>query len=102
MISKKQRIPELFFNKYYKKSVSTHTPHFLIKKAIYNGQTGKFAVIIAKKTIKHSVDRNAIKRLIYTALKPQNQKKLYFIILKKDIRNSEPGVWQAELDSNLV
>ncbi len=102
MISKKQRIPELFFNEYYKKASSTHTPHFLIKKAIHTGPEGRFAVIIAKKTIKHAVDRNEIKRLVYGALDPKQQKNLYFIILKKDIRNTDPSVWKAELSNTLL
>jgi len=102
MISKKQRIPELFFNKYYKKASSVHTPHFLIKKAINTGPEGRFAVIISKKTIKHAVDRNDIKRLIYGFVDPKNQKNLYFIILKKDIRNTEPSVWQSELNNSLL
>ncbi len=102
MISKKQRIPELFFNKYYKKASSIHTTHFLIKKAINPGSEGKFAVIIAKKTIKHSTDRNTIKRLVYNALNPQNQKNLYFIILKKDIRNTDPDIWKAEITNSLL
>ena len=102
MISKKQRIPELFFNEYYKKAFSVHTPHFLIKKAIHNGPEGRFAVIIAKKTIKHSVDRNAIKRLVYNTLDPKTQKNLYFIIIKKNIMGTDPSVWQSELKNSLL
>lgn len=102
MISKKQRIPELFFNEYYKKASSVHTPHFLIKKAIQSAPEGRFAVIIAKKTIKHAVDRNEIKRLVYGSVDPKKQKNLYFIILKKDIRSTDPSVWQSELKNSLL
>ncbi|MGI9118154.1 MAG: ribonuclease P protein component [Minisyncoccia bacterium] len=102
MISKKQRIPDLFFNEYYKKASSVHTPHFLIKKAIHNGPEGRFAVIVSKKTVKHAVDRNEIKRLIYGFVNPKIQKNLYFIIVKKDFRDLNASVWGDELNKSLL
>jgi ribonuclease P protein component len=101
MLAKKHRISELFFTQYYKKSAAVHTPHFFIKKTTHSGGEGKFAVIVAKKTIKRSVDRNAVKRLIYSKVDPKIQKNLYFITVKKDITNIPASEWAGELQTVL-
>jgi ribonuclease P protein component len=49
--------------------------------AVVDSLVTKFACVVAKKRIKHAVDRNKVKRKIYSAVLTSNIKKPKFVIL---------------------
>lgn len=84
MLKKKQRLTTQAFDAAFKSGVRTHTPLFQL---IYvPGDTFHGAVVVGKKVYKKAIDRNQLRRQLYSLLSLQHAQKslcgTYIIIAK--------------------
>ncbi len=80
MLPKSQRLGTKAFTEIIGKGQSFHSP-FLILREIFSHKNSSFAVSVSKKVAKLAVDRNKIKRQVYSSIKKLNIKSGHKIII---------------------
>lgn len=92
MLPKKERISKVLFGEYLKKT-KTFSSNLLSVRVHFlkNGEKSRFSVITPKSVSKKAVDRNLVRRQIYSILK-ENKPKIpiiCFVFIKKQASFSE-------------
>jgi len=84
MLAKKNRLSRKDFTLVLGSKISANTAHFLLKKGL-DADLPKIAVSVSKKVSKKAVDRNLIRRRVYSVLKPliNDLSGAYLFIAKK-------------------
>ncbi len=84
MLAKKNRLSRKDFALVLGSKTSANTTHFLLKKGL-DSNLPKVAVSVSKKVSKKAVDRNLIRRRVYSVLRPmvKDLSGAYLFITKK-------------------
>ncbi len=103
MIPKNNRLSRLDIIDVKSKGFSKHTPlaTYLIHK--HNHETTKIGVIVTKKTLKSAVQRNKLKRLIFTLFREVLEKpsKLHVVVVPRKAATANKQAMMATMGNEI-
>lgn len=90
MLAKQQRLSRREFDRVFQHGVRSHTPYGQV---IYtSAPSAKAAVVVSKKVAKSAVERNRLRRRVYSILENTTLPPAHYIfILKPSIRDIKDG-----------